>query len=77
MNEKEVKTLMKKFVSLLLSVVFVCSMMVMMGCAPQEEATQAAPTAMEEATQPADENTPLSDSGDEMSPAEGQAAPAE
>ena len=74
MNEKEVKTLMKKFMSLLLSMLFVCSMMVMMGCSPKEEATQAAPTAMEEATQPVDENAPIS--GEEM-PAEGQAAPAE
>ncbi len=70
---------MKKFMSLLLSLVFVGSMLVVMGCAPKQETATAVPT-MEQTAPAAGENTPGAEAvpGAATTPAAGQeAAPAE
>lgn len=68
---------MKKFMSLLFSVVFVGSMMVVMGCAPKQEATQEAP-AVEQTVPGSMENSPAAEATPAEAPAADQeAAPAE
>jgi hypothetical protein len=67
---------MKKVLSLLLTLVFVGSMMVVMGCAPKQDATQAAPAM--EAPAAAMSTTPGAEvPAAATTPVAGEAAPAE